>query len=30
MTWLMRTGFLLICGAEEDSGIVSAKKQTLK
>lgn len=30
MTWLIRTGFLSICGTEEDSGIDSAKKQTLK
>lgn len=29
MTWLIRTG-LLICATEEDSGIVSAKKHTLK
>lgn len=30
MTWVIRNGFLLIWGTEEDSGIVSDKKQTLK
>lgn len=30
MTWIIRNGFLLICGTEKDSGIVSDKKQTLK